>query len=456
MTADQLEQLGEEIAIFAARNDVVVHALLSRLRVFDAHEAWGPMGFTSCAHWLSWRAGIGLKTAREKVRVARALGALPKVDALFGRGQLSYSKVRAITRAATPANEQDMINAAMHTTASQIELLTRAYKNCLAHDRDPADLRPDRLRFVRRSENADGMVRMVMQLEPEEAAIVWEAIMSAAYGTPPARADLEASAEAFVEPEPEPAEAAPEASAEAFVEPAAPAGSDSLEQYEEQRANAIVDVARAYIKHRPRTLGSGYELVLISSKEQLEHGSGGVGGFLRDGTPIPLHVARMLACDAARVDVTLGEHGEILDVGRRTRTIPSAIGRALWLRDGACRVPGCDRKRHLHAHHIHPWADGGPTRLSNLVLVCSGHHRMIHEDKLFTEVRDGKFVFLDQQRREIPHAPPSAATGRELEQLDGFLQDVNLHIDPSTNYPKWDGTPMRLGETLDWMLMARS
>jgi len=81
---------------------------------------------------------------------------------------------------------------------------------------------------------------------------------------------------------------------------------------------------------------------------------------------------------------------------------------------------------------------------------------MIHEDKLFTEVRDGKFAFFDQQHREIPQAPPSAATGRELEELDGFLQDVNLHIDPSTNYPKWDGTPMRLGETLDWMLMARS
>ena len=272
MTADQLEQLGEEIATFAARSDVVVRALLTRLRIFDAHEAWGPMGFTSCAHWLSWRAGIGLKTAREKVRVARALGALPKVDALFGRGELSYSKVRAITRAATPANEQDMINAAMHTTASQVELLTRAYKNCLAHDRDPADLRPDRLRFVRRSENADGMVRIVMQLEPEEAAIVWEAIMSAAYATPPARADLEASAEASAGP-------APEASAEAFVRPDA------------------------------------------------------------------------------------------------------AIGRALWLRDGACRVPGCDR--------------------------------------------------------EIPHAPPSAATGRELEELDHFMQDVNLQIDP-----------MRLGEAL--------
>jgi hypothetical protein len=84
---------------------------------------------------------------------------------------------------------------------------------------------------------------------------------------------------------------------------------------------------------------------------------------LRDGTPVPLHAARMLACDSARIDVVVGEHGELLDVGRSTRTIPSAIGCALWLRDGGCRVPGCGRKQHLHAHHIQGWAEGGPTRL---------------------------------------------------------------------------------------------
>ena len=455
MTAEQLEELGEQIAVFAARIDAAEHALLTRLRVFDSHEAWGPMGFISCAHWLSWRTGIGLVAAREKVRVARALGDLPKIDGLLRRGELSYSKVRAITRAATPALEQDFIDIAMSGTASHVERLARAYRKHGGGVGDARERRPDPLRFVRRSETADGMVRIEMQLEPEEAAIVWEAMMAAAFGPQLTTADSDASAEASPVADPVTAPQPGDASAEAPAEPAAP-GSDSLEQYERQRADAIVDVARAYLEHRPRTLGSGYELVLISSKEQLEHGPGGVGGFLRDGTPIPLPVARMLASDAARVDVTLGDDGEILDVGRRTRTIPSAIARALWLRDGGCRVPGCSRKRHLHAHHIHPWAQGGPTRLSNLVLVCSGHHRMIHEDKLFTEIHDGKFVFLDQSRRAIPHTGPSATTGRELAELDDFLQDANLHIDPSTNYPKWDGTPMRLGESLDWMLMAHT
>jgi hypothetical protein len=208
------------------------------------------------------------------------------------------------------------------------------------------------------------------------------------------------------------------------------------------------------LKHRPRTLGSGYELVVITSKEQLEHGPGGVGGFLRDGTPVPLHAARMLACDSARIDVMVGEHGELLDVGRSTRTIPSAIGRALWLRDGGCRVPGCGRKQHLHAHHIQGWAEGGPTRLSNLVLVCPGHHRMIHEGTLCAAVQTGKLVFSDKSGRNIPAAPCSAATGRDLEELELFLRDADLHIDPSLTAPKWDGTPMDLADSLAWMFIA--
>ncbi len=99
----------------------------------------------------------------------------------------------------------------------------------------------------------------------------------------------------------------------------------------------------------------------------------------RDGTPLPLHVARMLACDAARIDVSVGESGEILDVGRSRRTIPTAIGRALTLRDGGCRVPGCGRSRHVQAHHVEAWAEGGATRVSNLVLLCPGHHWLVHE-----------------------------------------------------------------------------
>lgn len=409
------------------------HALLTRLRLFDAHEGWGRSGAISCAQWLSWRTGIGPKAAREKVRVARALGGLAKVDALFARGELSYSKVRAITRVATPESEQDFIDIAVHATASQIERLARAYRRVHTEQDDPAAPPLDRRRFMRKSETWSGMVRIEIQLPPEEAAVVWNAVTSV-------EAELA-----------EPAVAATEASAEASSAP----NVDDGGRLEERRADAIVDVARAYLQHRPRTLGSGYELVVITSSPLLEQGANGIGGFLPEGTPVPLHVARMLACDGARVDVVMGKDGELLDVGRPTRAIPSAIARALWLRDGGCRVPGCGRRRHLHAHHIQGWADGGPTKLSNLVLVCSSHHRMIHEGQLSSEIRDGRIVFVDGAGRSMLNVPPSVARGCELEELEIYLRDADVHVDGQTAQGKWDGTQVAVAEMLDWVLMAQ-
>lgn len=271
----QLEILADEIATFAARVDVARHALLTRLRVFDAHESWAPLGFSSCAAWLGWRIGLGLEAAREQVRVARALGSLPKLDALFGRGEIGYSKVRAITRVATPDNEQDFIDVAAHATASQLERLTRSYRSAVerADVSSKSGQQREDSRFVRRSEVAGGMVRIEVQLPPKEAALIWDAVMSAASG----QVRGEASAEASASP-------APEASAEASSSRAP------------DLCDALVDVARTYLQHRPRTLGSGYELVLVTSKDQHERGPDGVGGFLRDGTPVPVHVARTLAC----------------------------------------------------------------------------------------------------------------------------------------------------------------
>ena len=433
MTPTQLDALGEEIATFAARIDVAEHALITRLRLFDEHEAWRRAGFKSCAEWLSWRIGIGIKAAREKVRVARALATLKKVDALFGRGELSYSKVRAITRVATLESEQDFIDIAAHATASQIERLSRAYQRVRDTMRGPMEIPRNHRRFVRRSETFGGMVRIELQLPPEEAAVVWSAMTSA------------------MDRAPKPA--APDAGAEASAgAPVRPANDDV--PLEDRRADAMVDVARGYLQHRPRTLGSGYDLIVITTKGQLERGCDGVGGWLPDGTPVPLQMARMLASGGSRVDVAMGKEGELLDIGRRTRQIPSSIGRALWLRDAGCRVPGCGRRRHLHAHHIHGWAEGGPTKLSNLVLVCSGHHRMLHEGKLSAEVRAQQIVFRNQLGREMTGAPSAATTSHELEELERYLQMAELHVDADTPRNDWDGSKVALAEMLDWMFIA--
>ena len=170
-------------------------------------------------------------------------------------------------------------------------------------------------------------------------------------------------------------------------------------------------------------------------------------------------MARMLACDGGCVDVTVDERGELLDVGRRTRSIPAAIGRALWLRDGGCRVPGCGRRRHLHGHHIVHWAAGGPTKLDNLVLVCAGHHRMIHEGALevgFGEA--GKLEFRTRsvagRRRTLEAAPTLRMSAAELDELERWFADADARLDPSVNFPRWDGTPMDLDDSLTWLVNA--
>src|SRR5919201_5297487 len=119
-----LEQLGDEIAELSAHLDAATSRLLELIREFDARGGWGN-GFRSCAHWLTWRVGLDLGAAREKVRVARALGTLPRLAGALARGELSYSKVRALTRIADPENEEQLLKFARIGTADHVERLVR-------------------------------------------------------------------------------------------------------------------------------------------------------------------------------------------------------------------------------------------------------------------------------------------------------------------------------------------
>lgn len=184
-----------------------------------------------------------------------------------------------------------------------------------------------------------------------------------------------------------------------------------------------------------------------------------MGGFLRDGTPVPQHVARMLACDCARVDVESDESGEILNVGRSRRTIPSAIMRALWIRDGGCRVPGCTRKHHLHAHHVEHWAEGGLTKLSNLALLCPSHHALVHEGQLHVAVMAGKLEFRTPQGLAIQAVPGHALdefdeARRWLSEHEGDLDAERLRM--LERGPRWDGSRLDRRAILDWMFSAEA
>jgi hypothetical protein len=163
-----VEELGQEIAELAVHLDAVTHRLLECVRQFDAECGWAAQGAVSCAHWLSWRIGLDPATAREKVRVARALGTLPAIDAALKAGKLSYAKVRALTRVATPETEAKLLGVALYATGAQLERLCRGYRTALSAE----NVLPPPERSLSRRELLGGMVKLEIVLSPDEADLV--------------------------------------------------------------------------------------------------------------------------------------------------------------------------------------------------------------------------------------------------------------------------------------------
>jgi len=164
---------------------------------------------------------------------------------------------------------------------------------------------------------------------------------------------------------------------------------------------------------------------------------------LDDG--VSAETSRRVACDAATVLMLHDPGGTVLDVGRKTRTILPAIRRALTARDGRCCFPGCE-SRHCDAHHVRHWADGGATRLDNLVLLCRRHHRVVHEGGFAVTLHeDGVARFTDPDGRPLLAAPPAPQwTGPALASTDTHLQADGIEIGPGTATPDWHGERLDL------------
>jgi hypothetical protein len=317
MSDDEVAALGEAIARTGVALDAAMQRLLSQIRAFDAVHGWARQGALSCAHWLSWRTGLSSGAAREQVRVARRLGELKLFDEALGRGELSYSKVRAATRVATLANQATLLDLARRMTAAELEKTCRILRQQLAGARPEANREG---RCVRLRETDDGLVVIEARLPPDEAATVLAAI------------------DAFC------------VSAET-----------------RDRAGGLVALAeRAGDPERPEA-GPPIEVTVTIDAATLE-------GHTADGFGIAAAPARRLCCDAGIVPAVVDGEGRPLDVGRKTRAIPAALRRALHLRDGQCRFPGCANQRFLDGHHLVHWADGGDTSLSNTCLLCRSHH----------------------------------------------------------------------------------
>src|SRR5713226_6244898 len=177
-STSELDRLGDEIAELSAHLDAATARLLNLIRAFDARGGWNT-GFRSCAAWLSWRVGLDLGAARERVRVARALGTLPLLAEALGRGELSYAKVRALTRVATPETEARLLGVGRAGTAAHVERIVRGWR-CVDRRAEARETkRRHAIRALHVYQAEDGMVVLKGRLEPEVGALVMQALAAA-------------------------------------------------------------------------------------------------------------------------------------------------------------------------------------------------------------------------------------------------------------------------------------
>jgi hypothetical protein len=336
------------------------HRFLVLLREFDLRRGWAACGNSDCAEWLNWRCGISRTTAQEKVRVARALWLLPKIDAAFQRGDLSYSKVRALTRVASDVTEQALLEVALKTSAAQCE----DYCRRLRHG-DPAAAAADARRLhegrsLLRHFRQDGSGVLTAELPRASLELVMAALERVAVGLPedPTRSLFAKAADALV-----------------------------------AMAQAVLAGDEARGEGATASSAEGHQVIVHVDAAALS----GQGGE----SDLPLPTVQRLCCDGAVVAVVEG-NGRVLDVGRKQRTVPTALKRALLARDRGCTFPGCHHQRFLEAHHVRHWADGGETSLDNLLTLCGTHHALIHEGGFSVERRaDGSCYFVRPDGRPV-------------------------------------------------------
>jgi hypothetical protein len=381
-----IESLSEEIISLCGVVHRAEYRLLALIRRLDARDPRND-AMPSCAHWQNYHCGIDLVTAREKVRIAHALPDLPAVTEAFADGRISYSKVRAITRIATPENEHELLALAQSTTAAHVEQFVRAQRQAVRLANIETPYASYRQRTFNGYVDDDGSVVFEGRLPADKGATLLLALERAA--------DWLFRGEA----------------ADGGGERASAARDDAPRRSAAvRRADALAALAEHFLSNAPGAEASfntadRFQLMIHASAESLLEQAAidpGDPPQFEDGPVIAPEMARRFACDCAVVRLLENGAGEPLDIGRKTRVISAALRRALMRRDRGCRFPGCTRRRFVDAHHIEHWAEGGETKLGNLMLVCRHHHVLLHEGGCYVVKQDDELSFFHRDGTPIP------------------------------------------------------
>jgi hypothetical protein len=405
-----LEQLEAVIFEGAANLTAAEHDWLVAVAEFDRREGWKLWECQSCAAWLSWQVGLDIRAAREKVRVARALEQFPIISKSMATGQVSYSKVRAITRIANPECEQALVDMALAGTTNHVERIVSAYRRA-----EPIAAEREQLQHARRGLfhqiDDDGSVLITVRLPAEAGATVLSAI-------------------------------------EQLVAPSAVEPDGTRDPVSARRADALVDLAIAGNAASAHDSATPRYLVRLHVDETaLAGGDGcceidGHGDSLDQPIGISIETALRLSCDADIDVVATDDDGYIKHRDRRSRLVRGRLRREVEARDQhRCQIPGCTRRGHLEVHHIRHRAHGGQSKLANLTLLCRFHHHRLHEGGWTAVSTPDGLELHDARGRRICARQPST-TG------DPSVVAAHQRQAADARCP-WEGERLDLGMALD-------
>jgi len=451
------DSLADEITLLAGHINAATYRFLKLIAEFDRRSGWCCGGTVrSCAHWLNWKCGIDMGAAREKVRVAHCLEELPLINAAFAGGEISYSKVRAMTRVATNENEDYLLNIARHGTAGHMELLVRKFQRVKRQCTQDNEAKQHAERELRYYQDDNGMWVISARLPAEDGELLIKAIEAIV------QSDLEKESDTASRGQTEDIET------ETFPRKRFP-DEEGLQLQAPQicipqrRSDALARLAEHFVA----TGGRSGELGALKGADRCQVVLHMALDELKGTDSLPLHptTLKRFSCDASVVAAIEDNAGNVLSIGRKSRTVPPAMRRALALRDETCRFPGCCESHYVDAqslprcigYHVQHWAEGGETRLENLVTLCRFHHRALHSGAFSIDVATNKrkfsdFRFLDKRGAVLTCVEQPPSFGPDA--LQNLTDDVlaTTIIDASTAVTQWAGESLDYAMAMDGLL----